>query len=70
MSSLKREESVYVCIELSDMVLPSVLQLEDKISCEKARVTSILDRLEQKVAQDKEERANKLKAFKVSWVSL
>lgn len=69
-SSYKREESVYVCIELSDLGLLSVVQLEDKISCEKARVASILDRLEQKVAQDKEERANKLKAFKVSWVLL
>lgn len=53
-----------------EVVLPSVLQLEDKITCHKARVTSTLDRLAQKVAQDKAERANKCKAFKVRWCLL
>ncbi|XP_056903244.1 E3 SUMO-protein ligase ZNF451 isoform X1 [Takifugu flavidus] len=38
--------------------------LDDKITCHKARVTSTLERLAQQVAQDKEERAKKCKAFK------
>lgn len=52
------------------IVLLSVFQLEDKITCDKARVTSTLERLAQQVAQDKEERAKKCKAFKVSWFLL
>ncbi|XP_068183154.1 E3 SUMO-protein ligase ZNF451 isoform X2 [Antennarius striatus] len=38
--------------------------LEDKITCHKARVTSTLERLAQKVAQEKQQRANKCRAFK------
>ncbi|XP_035519843.1 E3 SUMO-protein ligase ZNF451 [Morone saxatilis] len=38
--------------------------LEDKITSHKARVTSTLDRLAQQVALEKQERANKCRAFK------
>lgn len=41
------------------------LQLEDKISRHKARVTSTLDRLAHQVAVQKKERADKCRAFKV-----
>lgn len=41
------------------------LQLDDKITCHKARVTSTLDRLAHQVALEKQERANKCRAFKV-----
>uniref|UniRef100_UPI0037E93749 E3 SUMO-protein ligase ZNF451 isoform X3 n=2 Tax=Semicossyphus pulcher TaxID=241346 RepID=UPI0037E93749 len=40
------------------------VSLEDKITCQKARVTSTLDRLAHKVALEKKERANKCRAFK------
>lgn len=66
----KPKKRVHVCGGIYEIVLLSVLQLEDKINCEKARVTSTLERLAQQVAQDKEERANKCKAFKVRWVLL
>uniref|UniRef100_A0A3Q3WM71 C2H2-type domain-containing protein n=1 Tax=Mola mola TaxID=94237 RepID=A0A3Q3WM71_MOLML len=43
--------------------------LEDDITCHKAHVTSTLDRLAQQVAQEKEERANKCRAFKEKQIS-
>lgn len=43
------------------------LQIEDKISRNKARVSSTLDRLAQKVAREKQERIDKCRAFKVSF---
>lgn len=59
-----------MCREIYAIVLLCLLQLEEKITCDKARVTSTLERLAQQVAQDKEERANKCKAFKVRLVLL
>lgn len=59
-----------MCVEGFKKLFCSVLQLEDQITCEKARVTSTLERLAQQVAQDKEERAKRCKAFKVRWVLL
>ncbi len=41
------------------------LQLDDKVTCHKARVSSTLDRLAEQVALEKKERANKCRAFKV-----
>lgn len=57
-------------IEFCKTVMPSVIQLDDNLTYHKARVTSTLDRLAQQVAQDKEERANKCKAFKVRCILL
>lgn len=59
-----------MCRGVYEIVLLAFFQLEDKITCDKARVTSTLERLAQQVAQDKEERAKKCKAFKVRWVLL
>ncbi|CAJ1067499.1 E3 SUMO-protein ligase ZNF451 isoform X1 [Xyrichtys novacula] len=38
--------------------------IEDEVACQKRRVTSTLERLAQQVAQDKQEKANKCRAFK------
>lgn len=57
---------VNACPEFSEIVVPFILlQVEDKINCHKARVTSTLDRLAHQVALEKKERANKCRAFKV-----
>lgn len=40
-------------------------QLDDEIACQKKRVESTLDRLAQRVAMEKKERAKKCRAFKV-----
>lgn len=42
-----------------------LLQLDDEITCQKKRVESTLDRLAQRVALEKKERAEKCRAFKV-----
>ncbi|KAM9727063.1 E3 SUMO-protein ligase ZNF451 isoform 1-T3 [Menidia menidia] len=55
------------CIDLlsdSEDEACSSLSATDKITRQKARVTSTLDRLAQQVAQDKKERAAKCRAFK------
>lgn len=58
--------SLKSCQEFFEIVVPFILlQLENKITCHKARVTSTLDRLAQQVALEKKERANKCRAFKV-----
>lgn len=57
---------VNTCPEFSEIVVPFILlQVEDKINCHKARVTSTLDRLAHQVALEKKERASKCRAFKV-----
>lgn len=46
--------------------MPLILsQLDDEIACQKKRVESTLDRLAQRVAMEKKERAQKCRAFKV-----
>lgn len=51
-------------VSVSDCLM-FLLQLEDKITRHKAHVTSTLDRLAHQVAQEKKERADKCRAFKV-----